>query len=204
MKRERWRIPAAALVGLVLGWSPAQGARAETPGQQIKTTVDQVVKTLKDSRYQGEAGKKQRRQQLRRLIFPRFDFAEMAKRSLGSHWQRNRDREKEFVSAFSNFVESSYVRQIESYKDEKIVYSRERMDGDFAEVDTKVVTNHGDEVPILYRLHLRAGSWKVYDVVINHISLVNNYRSQFRRILATSSINDLIERLRDKGADRES
>lgn len=204
MKRERLRVTAVGFVGFMLGWSPVQGVRAEAPTQQIRTTVEQVVKILKDSRYQGEAGKRERRERLRRAIFPRFDFTEMARRSLGSHWQRNWDREKEFVSAFGDFVENSYVRHIESYKNERIVYARERMDRDFAEVDTKVVTNHGDEVPIQYRLHLRGGDWKVYDVVINHISLVNNYRSQFKRILATSSINDLIERLRDKSADRES
>ena len=198
MTNRSQKIWAVWTLALVVGWGEVNGLRAESITAQIKETVDYVVEILKDPRLQAAGKKKDRRERLREVIAQRFDFEEMAKRSLGQHWQRNAARKGEFVPVFTRFVQDSYVSSIESYKNEKILYTRERVDRDFAQVDTKVITGKGDEIPIDYRLHSVGGKWKVYDVVIENVSLVNNYRSQFNRILATASFDDLIKRLQEK------
>jgi len=198
MTRRRRQAWAAWIIALAVNWGAVNSVWAESMIAQIKSTVDHVVQILKDPRLQRDAKVEERRQRLRQIIAPRFDFEEMAKRSLGQHWQRNAARKDEFVPVFTRFVENSYVSSIESYKNEKILYTRERVDKDFAQVDTKVVKSKGDEIPINYKLHSVGGEWKVYDVVIENVSLVNNYRSQFNRILATASFDDLIKRLQEK------
>lgn len=198
MTRRRRQAWVAWIIALAVNWGAVNSVWAESITAQIKETVDHVVEILKDPRLQAAGKKKDRRGRLREVIAQRFDFEEMAKRSLGQHWQRNAVRKGEFVPVFTRFVEESYVGSIESYKNEKILYARERVDRDFAQVNTKVITGKGDEIPIDYRLHSVGGKWKVYDVVIENVSLVNNYRSQFNRILAIASFDDLIKRLQEK------
>lgn len=168
---------------------------ASSPTEQVKATMDDVLEILKDPKFQGDVKTTERRERLRKALFPSFDFAEMAVRSLGKDWRHYAARGKEFVSAFVDSVEESYIGQIESYKNEKILYLHERLDENFAEVATKVVSKQGDELPISYRLRLAEGRWRAYDMVIGNISLINNYRSQFGRILATSSFDELLKRL---------
>ena len=175
-----------------------------TPAEQIRETIERVRAILQDPMIKAEAKKIERRERLREAIFARFDFAEMAKRSLGSHWRNLNGRQEEYVSAFTHFVENSYVTHVESFKDEKIIYGRERIDRDLAEVDTKVIQNKGDPLSINYKLRLVSGEWKVYDVIIENISMVNNYRSQFSRILASASFDELLRKLRDKGSEKRS
>jgi phospholipid transport system substrate-binding protein len=129
----------------------------------------------------------------------------MAKRSLGPHWARRSPQEQqEFVRVFTGLLESAYIDQIESANGDKVVYGREQMDGDNAVVFTKVQTNKGEEVAINYKLHQVGGDWKVYDVVVEDISLVNNYRSQFNRVLANASFDELMRRLQNKGPEGKS
>jgi len=165
----------------------------------MRTTVDKVVAVLNNPGLKSAARKKDRRDQLRQVIYPRFDFAEMAKRSLGSHWRsRTPEEQQEFEELFTDLLANSYVDQIESFNDEKILYLREIMNNNFAEVSTKIVTSKGEEFSINYRLHLANGSWKVYDIVIENISLVHNYRSQFNRIIANSSYDELLRKMKEK------
>ena len=103
--------------------------------------------------------------------------------------------EEEFVSAFTDFVEHSYMSTLGSYRGEKIIYDRDRTDGESAEVDTRVVGGQGAPIKIGYKLHLRGGPWMVYDAVIDDVSLVGNYRSQFARVLQTASLEELIQNL---------
>ena len=136
---------------------------------------------------------------MRSLIHSRFDFSEMARRSLGSHWKSlSRDEQREFVEVFTGLLEGTYTATIESYSSEKILYKRETREENYAQVDTRLITKRGEEVSINYRLHLFDGEWKVYDVVIENISLINNYRSQFSRVLADSPFDELLRRMRDK------
>lgn len=177
----------------------AERAFAGLATEQIKTTVDRATAVLKDPRLKSAAKAKERRDQLRQILFARFDFMEMAKRALGANWRRRSPQEQdEFVRLFTDVLEQAYADIIESYSDEKIVYLQEKVDGNFADVGTKVLTGRGEEYSINYRVHLVGNEWKVYDVVAENISLVNNYRSQFSRVIANNSYEELVRRLRDK------
>ena len=136
---------------------------------------------------------------LKQIILPRFDFDEMARRSLGDDWNSLKAREGEFVTAFVQFAETSYLNALGSYRGEKVVYAREQVDENLAEVDTQVLDSRGAGADVAYKLHLVGKEWKVYDVVIDQISLVSNFHSQFGRILRTASMNELLRRLREKG-----
>jgi phospholipid transport system substrate-binding protein len=126
----------------------------------------------------------------------------MGKRSLGAHWRRRTSEEqKQFIESFSELVEASYVDAIESYDGEKVVIGGDKQDKEFAEVNTKILTKKGEEFAIGYRLHQSGGAWKVYDVVLENVSLVNNYRSQFNRVIAKSSYDELLSKLKQKQFD---
>jgi len=187
------------LVGILCLQFPGLAA-AGLPTDQTRETVDKVLGIL-----QSGAKGDQRRQQLRDTIYPRFDFPEMAKRSLGSHWSRRTPQEQqEFTKVFTGLLESSYVDKIETFNGEKVLYAREQVAGNNAEVFTKVVTKKGEEFSINYKLHRVGGEWKVYDVVVEDISLVNNYRSQFNRILANASFDELMKKLQQKAPDMKA
>jgi phospholipid transport system substrate-binding protein len=172
---------------------------AGVPGDQVRQTADKVLAILKDPQLKGESKKNERRDKLREVIYQRFDFTEMARRSLGSEWRRrSAEEQKEFVKLFTGLLERAYLDNIESYNGEKFRYLKEQEDNNHAEVDTKIIDNKGQEFSVNYRLHKVNGDWKVYDVVIEDISLVNNYRSQFNRVLATSSYEELVNRMKGK------
>jgi phospholipid transport system substrate-binding protein len=174
-------------------------AKAGLPTDQIKGTVDKALVVLRDPQLKPPAKLKERRDQLRQILFSRFDFAEMAKRALGSNWRRRTPQEQEeFVRLFTDVLERAYAEIIESYSDEKITYTYERVDGSHADVASKILTTRGEEYSLNYKVHLISNEWKIYDVIAENISLVNNYRSQFNRVISNSSYEELVRRLRDK------
>lgn len=195
--------------GKLLGWfalalviAVPASVFAGVPTEQVRQTADRVQALLQDSRLKGADKQKERRTQLREILVTRFDFAEMAKRSLGSHWQRvNGDDQQRFVKLFTELLERSYMGQIESYDGEKILYGKENVDQNQAEVETKLVSKKGEQIAVNYKLQNGGGDWKVYDVVIENISLVNNFRSQFNRILANASFAELLQKLESKSVD---
>ncbi len=187
-----------SLMILTLLWGSMPAPSAATPLEEVKNTIDRALAILQDSTNAGDLERARRREMLRDLLSLRFDFMEMARMSLGAHWNRQPARQQEFVSVFTDFVENSYVSKMESLKDIKVLYLREHVDREFAQVDTKIVPNGGDDVPVHYRLHLIGGEWKIYDVVVENISLVENYRSQFNRILNMASFDDLLKKLQQK------
>ena len=191
---------AIAIVGLstFLTGTPVNSLGAASPGEQVQMTANRVLEILNDPKLKGEANVKARRQQLRETILPRFDFAEMSKRALGKHWARYPDQQKEFVTAFAQLLEDTYVVQVESAAGDKMVVINERTQGDVAEVNTKIISPKGQEMLVAYRLRRDGPEWKVYDVIVENVSLVNNYRSQFNRVLARASMDDLIKSIRDK------
>lgn len=198
MKQKFRLITLIALMGMIFLLRP-QIWSAGTPIDQIRVTLDRVLAILQDPSLSSDEKKKIRRDQLRQAIFPTFDFAEMAKRSLGSHWRRRSPAEqKEFVNLFTDLLQNSYVGTIESYNGDKVAYLREVQDKNYAEVSTNIITAKGEEFSINYRLHLQNGEWKVYDVVIENISVVNNYRSQFNRVISRSSYENLLQVLKEK------
>src|SRR5262245_14946640 len=202
--KKRNRNPGRAptlLIWTLLSFYPFN-AFANSPTMQIKSTVDQVIQTLTNPQLQGEGNKQERRKRLREAIFVRFDFQEMAQRSLGATWQRRiRDERSEFVRLFTDLLERDYASKLESYNNEKFIYSNERIDGVYAEVGSKIQTSKGEEFSISYKLHRVGEDWRVYDLVIENISLMNNYRSQFNRILTNSSYDELVLRLKRKLSD---
>ena len=177
---------------------------AAAPGEQVKTTIDQVMEVLKDPKFQGTGKKAERREKLRQIVLPRFDFAEMAKRALGNNWNRYPDKQQEFVTAFKQLLEETYADQIELASGDKVVYLNERTEKDYAEVDTKVISSKGEETLMTYKLHPVDSDWKVFDIVVENISIVNNYRSQFNRVLSNASLDDLIKRMKDKRFQKSS
>ena len=193
------RMGAVVLAGaLMVGVSSAPAA-AGVPTDQLKGAVERVLKTLDDPSLKGEGRLGERRAAVRRIANEIFDFGEIAKRSMARHWQPLSDSQRtEFVGLFADLLERSYISKIETYGGEKIQYTSERADGDFATVSTRIVTKNGTEVPVDYRMIKRADRWLVYDVSIEGVSLVSNYRTQFNKIIQTTSYNELVSKLRNK------
>lgn len=164
---------------------------------EVKKTVDEVVRIVSDKDMKKNDQK--RRQALKKSISTIFDYNEMAKRSLGKHWtQRSAAERKQFAELFASLLENSYAGKIESYNNERIVYLKEAIDGDHAEVKSKVVTVKRDEFTLDYRLLNQNGKWMVYDVVIEGVSLVSNYRTQFNKIITTNGYPELVKKLQTK------
>ena len=199
---QKKRHPRAIFLALwlIASWADPACLWAQSPTEQVKATLARVVQILNDPKLEGAAKKKDRWEPIRQTIFSCFDFAEMAKRSLGNHWHGYAARHQELVAPFANLVQDSYLRQVESFNVDRVLYSRERMDQGFAEVNTKLIARVGEELSIGYRLHLVTAEWKIYDVLIDRVSLVNYYRSQFHRVLSAGSFDDLLARLRDRRA----
>ena len=189
-------------LGIVVLLSAAPGVAGEA-NDQLKQSVDKVLAILNDPTLKGTGNSQERRQKVKEIIYSRFDFDEMAKRSLGPQWQkRSPDEQKQFVELFTSLLEHTYLDNIESYNGEKIRFLNERQDKDFAEVNTKIINSKGQEFSLDYRLQNANGDWKVIDVVIENISVVNNYRAQFNRLLAKSSFAELLETMKQKKLSR--
>jgi phospholipid transport system substrate-binding protein len=193
------RMGAMVLAGvLVVGLSSAPAA-AGVPTDQLKGAVERVLKTLDDPALKGDARLGERRVAVRKIANEIFDFSEIAKRSMARHWQPLSEAQRtEFVGLFADLLERSYISKIETYGGEKIQYTAERADGEFATVSTRIITKNGTEVPVDYRMIKRADRWLVYDVSIEGVSLVSNYRTQFNKIIQTTSYNELVSKLRNK------
>jgi phospholipid transport system substrate-binding protein len=174
-------------------------SRAGGATEQVRGTVDKVLTIVRSSHPTSKAQMEAQRAQLVEVIYPRFDFKEMAKRSLGRHWAgRTPEEQREFVTIFAAMLGRSYADNIESYTSQNVLYTREREDQSYAEVDTKIVTEKRPPVTINYKLHSVNKEWKVYDLVIEDISVVNNYRSQFDRVIARSSFEELVRMMKEK------
>ncbi|NTV49910.1 MAG: ABC transporter substrate-binding protein [Geobacteraceae bacterium] len=167
------------------------------PTEDVKKTVDEVVRIVADKEMKKNETK--RRQALKKTISVIFDYPEMAKRSLGKHWNvRTAAEKKQFADLFATLLENSYAGKIESYNNEKIVYIKDIIDGEYAEVKSKVVTAARDEFTLDYRLFKLNDKWMVYDVVIEGVSLVSNYRSQFNKIITANGYDKLVKKLQSK------
>ncbi len=174
---------------------------AESPLAMIRSTVEQAVMVLQDPAYQGTGHRQERFAQVREIVLPHFDSPEIAKRALGVHWRdRTEDERKEFTRLFTDLVENFYRRTLDRYTREvQIFYDSERIEDLFAEVDTHLRSPTQSE-PILITYHLRkvGEQWLIYDMVIANVSLVRNYRTQFDRIVSTSSYAELVRNIEHK------
>ncbi len=172
----------------------AAPAWAGPPTEAVKGTVDEVIRILQDPAL--KAQKPRRRQLVKQTVDRRFNYEEMAKRALPNWQSLSPAQRRDFVSLFAELLEASYVDKLMKYSGEKVSYVGERVDGDRAEVRTLLLRKN-DRIPMNYRL-INTSEWVVYDVVIEGVSLVNNYRSQFSRVIRESSYDDLVRRLRNK------
>jgi len=200
MMSTKYRYLNCGLIVSVLFLTFAANAAAESAKEQLQVTIDRVIEVLRTIHSAEDI--ERNRTSLRQILLTRFDFAAMAEKSLGNRWKDLDGMEEEFVSAFTDFVEHSYMSTLGSYRGEKVVYDRDRSDGESAEVDTRVVGGRTTPIKIGYKLHLAGGQWMVYDAVIDDVSLVGNYRSQFARILQTVPLEELIQKLRAKASGR--
>lgn len=178
-------------VWLLLAW--AVPVWASSPTETVKSMVDEVLRLLNDPALATQ--KERRRQLVKARVDQRFDYEEMAKRSLGPTWGRLSPAQRsEFVRLFGELLESSYSDKVDKYAGETVTFLGESVDGDYAEVRTLLVRPN-DRIPMNYRL-MNKSRWVIYDVVIEGVSLVSNYRSQFSRIISQSSYQELVNRLR--------
>jgi phospholipid transport system substrate-binding protein len=199
-------MPLRRRVALVLLATAAVAAAAVAPAwagaplDQLRLQVDRVLKVLEDPELKKPDKAKDRRLAVRKIANDIFDFNETAKRSLGRHWQARTPAEQtEFVQLFSDLLERSYLSKIELYGGEKIQYLSDAVEnGDQAKVQTKIVTKGSSEIPIEYRMHKKGDRWLVYDVIIEGVSLVSNYRTQFNKIIQTSSFQELVKKMKSK------
>jgi phospholipid transport system substrate-binding protein len=167
--------------------------------EAVKTQADRVLEVLRDPAFKPESAKKVKIERIRSVSDKMFDFTELSKRTLGKSWDTfNPEQQKEFVRLYRSLLEDAYADKILSYSDEKILFNKEvPLTEKTSEVQSSVLRSNG-EIPIYYRVVLKGGTWKVYDVVIEGVSLISNYRSQFREILMNKQPEALLETLRKK------
>ncbi len=190
----RWGVAAVAAAGLAL--PPAAWA---TPTEDVKGTIDRVLMIAMDPNLKADAKRKERRAEIRKTVRERFNFAEMARRGLATHWRDLSPADQQhFVNLFTGLLEKSYLDKVEYFSGEKILYLGEQIDVDTATVNSKVVTKKNLEIPIDYKLFRRNGRWEVYDFIIEGVSLMQNYRVRFNKIIRTKSYPELIRLMRVK------
>jgi len=172
---------------------------AGAPLDTVQTNVNKVLDVLRDPKLKGESAKGIKKEKLEAIYEQMFDEVELSMRTLGRNWTKlNPAQQQEFIQLYRQILEKAYIDKILSYTNEKIVFSKESMlSNNQAEVQTKVLTS-SKEIPIFYKVILKDGAWKVYDVVVENVSLVRNYRSQFNSILAKNTPDQLLEILRKK------
>jgi len=187
------REPSKAIVAglLLLIAAPAWAG----PTDQLRDYTDKVIKVLDDP----ALASTDRRAAVRKVALEAFDSTETAKRVLARHWQARTPAERdEFIQLFADLLERTYITRINDYGGEKVKYVGESVDGDLAIVRARILTKNGTEVPVESRMVLRGDRWLIYDIVIENVSLIANYRSQFDRIVRTSSYEELVRRLKTK------
>jgi phospholipid transport system substrate-binding protein len=177
--------------------SPTHDAWGGAPTDQLRGGIDRVFKILRDPEMAGEAHAPQRRKAILVAAGNIFDFGEMAKRSLGQHWSARTPAERsQFVGLFTDLMQHSYIAKVDQHGGAKMVYRSETVDGDHAAVRTTIPLSSGSEMPLEYRMHNADARWQVYDLSIDGISLVSNYRAQFNKVIRLDSYETLVAKLK--------
>jgi phospholipid transport system substrate-binding protein len=186
-------------VSMMLFLTSPPAAYAGSALETLETNVNRVLSVLRDPTLKAPSARKIREEKVLTVAEPMFDELELSRRTMARHWEKlNPEQQKEFVTLFRKVLEKAYMDKILTYTNEQIVFDKEiTLAQDRAEVETRIITSSA-QIPITYRLILRDGTWKVYDVVIEGVSLVQNYRSQFNEILAKNSPKELLDILRKK------
>ena len=197
LSRRIYLVIGLVIVAIVLG-NMATATSSVAPTEVIKSTIDEVTRLLSDENLKKPEQLAKRRQLIEEIIGRHFDYKEMAKRSLAAYWKKlSHPERQEFVELFTSFLSWNYAGKIEGYAGEQVQYLNERIKGNFAEVRTKIVSDK-TELPLDYRLLKKSSDWYVYNIVIEGVSLISNYRTQFQRIIRDSSYAGLVQKLRNK------
>ena len=181
------------------------GQASEPPTEVVRSTLTEVFRILEDEKLKDPAKLIPRRHMLEEVIASHFDYAEMSKRALAAHWVPLTAGERtEFVELFKSFLSDRYAETIEGYSGQQMLYLSERTEGNYAEVRTRLRSSKV-EIPMDYRLHMKDGTWHAYDLIVDGVSLVKNYRSQFEKIIRSASYQELVRRLRERtvGEDKK-
>lgn len=194
------RALAFAATLLVLGLTAAPVSEAGPLTDQFKGDLERVLRVIEETGKSG-ANPAQRRDAIRAAAEPAFDWREMSSRSMGVHWQARSEVERaEFVELFRDLIQRSYMTHVERYSGEPVRFTGEKVDGNLGVVNTRIGTRQGQEVPIDYRLVNRDGRWRVYEVLVEGVSLIGNFRTQFDKVIRTAGYAELVKRLREKGS----
>ncbi|MGQ9636507.1 MAG: MlaC/ttg2D family ABC transporter substrate-binding protein [Thermodesulfobacteriota bacterium] len=187
------------IIGLLILLGIAPSVLSGEPKDQLQQTTDKVLTILSDPNLKSPEKTKERRQLILKAVDERFDWEEMARRCLGRHWSKRTSEEKrEFVTIFKELLQRVYMDKVEGYSWNRIQYEGERIDGDYSIVKVKIFTPKDQPIHVEYRLIKKKNAWWVYDFVVEGVSLVNNYRTQFNEIIVKSSYKELIQRLKEK------
>jgi phospholipid transport system substrate-binding protein len=188
------------MYALMLAAAPlGSTVEAGVPTDQLRGATDRVLKVLQDAELKQPARREARRQEIRSIADEIFDWQETGKRALARHWQgRSPSEQQEFSTLFADLIERSYISKIEQYAGERVVYAGETVEGDQATVRTKLITKSNTEIPIDYRMQKEGDRWRAYDVIIEGVSLVSNYRTQFNRIIQQSGYPELVNKMKSK------
>jgi len=191
------RLSAVVVAVTLIAVCAAPIMASDAPMAAVKETVDQVLSIVQDPAY--KSATTERRQKLRQIILPHFEFSAMSRSAMGYHWRTlTQTQRDQFVHEFTELLAASYMGKIEGYKGQKIIYLKETQNGDDAQVDTDIAQPGSDAISVNYRLQQSGGTWKVYDVLVDEISLVGNYRNQFNRIMNNKGYNALIAAIQQK------
>ncbi|MBI3030441.1 MAG: ABC transporter substrate-binding protein [Candidatus Rokubacteria bacterium] len=194
------RLTILGLAG-VLAFLPGS-AGAGAPTETLRAAAERVTEILDDPALQAEARALERQVAVRGAVIDLFDFAEISRRALARHWRPLSGAEREeFVGLFRALLDRTYLPQIKLYQGERIQFVGESVDGDFAAVQARILTRRGQEAAVIFRLHRVGERWLIYDVSVEGISLVGNYRAQFDHIIQRASYQGLVTRIRQKLAD---
>lgn len=200
-RRGLWDLACSLSLCLILSSTPvarASSQPAESPTEVVRATLTEVFRILEDPKLKDPAKLMPRRRLLEQVIGERFDYAEMSKRALAANWTSLRHEQRaEFVDLFKAFLSDRYAGKIEGYSGERTEYLGERVEGHYAEVRTRLISSK-TEIPMDYRLTNKAGHWYAYDIIVDGVSLVKNYRSQFDKIIRSDSYDELVKRLRNR------
>ena len=181
------------MTGLTLAFTVMSHA-GNTPTDDVRTSVEAILEILKNEQLDKEG----KRAQISTVINKRFDFRAMSQRTLATNWKKVTDEEKQqFVALFSQLIENSYVGKVEAYTDEKVDFTGEKVKGRKAVVETLIITSSAD-IPINYKVYQKGGQWLVYDVIIEGVSLISNYRSSYQEIMKKEGFDGLLAKMQAK------
>jgi len=193
------RIFLLLVVGITMTTATIVSAEA-SPTEAIRNSVENILDVLRDK----ELDQDTRRKKIREAINIRFDFRAMSQRTLATNWKKASDDERQqFIELFSQLIENTYIGRVEAYTDEKVDYPGEKVKGKKAVVETLILTDTAD-IPVNYKVYLKDGKWLVYDVVIEGISLISNYRSSYQEIVKSEGFDGLLTKMQDKIKELES